>query len=70
MCVVDRRGTIGEDGHNRATEEREGEQGLEVRDRDGIEIMKKSKLPLILVGTPGKEVLRKLLLERVFGQTA
>ena len=70
MCVVDRRGTIGEDGHNRATEEREGERGLEVRDRDGSALVKTAHLPLVIVGTPGKEVLRKLLLDRVFGQSA
>ncbi|ORX38682.1 putative hydrolase [Kockovaella imperatae] len=78
MCVVDRRGTTEDQGENRAfdlakehnankTEASAVDNGE--RDRDGSKIVKAGHLPMVIVKTPGKEVLRSLLLDRVFGQT-
>ena len=72
MCVVDRRGT-GDEGETRTKSERlvggqkkkEEEEG---KGRMGDEIVKSGNLPKVIVKTPGKEVLRKTLLERVFGE--
>ena len=49
----------------------EGSAGLESeeRNRDGSKIVKSDLLPMVIVRTPGKEVLRRLILERVLGQT-
>ena len=83
MCVVDRRGTgdnntfrtdnerlkamkIGDDargrGRSAAIEENHAK-----RDRDGSDVIKAEKLPWVIVGTPGSEELRSVLLGRVFG---
>jgi inosine-uridine nucleoside N-ribohydrolase len=79
MCVVDRRGT-GDDGEDRTKQERlksgkdaeaAKKNGLpekdETKGRMGEDIAKSKQLPWVIVKTPGKEVLRKTLLSRVFG---
>lgn len=73
MCVVDRRGT-NEENEDRTKNEKLQGGALpnlppkdESVDRMGKPVVKAEKLPYVVVGTPGSEVLRKLLLERVFG---
>jgi inosine-uridine nucleoside N-ribohydrolase len=65
MCVVDRRGT-GDEGESRVDQERLKESDLSKGRKSGTAEVEK-RLPGIAVGTPGKEVLRTLLLSRVFG---
>ena len=73
MCVVDRRGT------NEQNEDRTKNQRLQGKtvanlppkdesvDRMGKTVEKAQKLPLVVVGTPGSDQLRRYLLKRVFG---
>jgi inosine-uridine nucleoside N-ribohydrolase len=71
MCVVDRRGSGEASGEDRT----KGELGkggavpsLEVeKGRMGEDVVRPKNLPWVLVQSPGKDVLRKILLERVFG---
>ncbi|ODN92830.1 hydrolase [Cryptococcus wingfieldii CBS 7118] len=76
MCVVDRRGT-GETGVDRSKDEKIKSQGLgkdELPEKDegtgrmGETIDKTKNLPLVITHTPGTEVLREVLLSRVFGR--
>lgn len=78
MCVVDRRGT-NEENEDRTKNQRL--QGKAVRapklppkdedvDRMGKTVEKPGRLPMVVVGTPGSEELRKILLGRVFGTEA
>ncbi len=73
MCVVDRRGT-NEENEDRTKNERLKGKAVpslssknESVDRMGKVVEKPVRLPYVVVGTPGSEALRKLLLERVFG---
>jgi inosine-uridine nucleoside N-ribohydrolase len=76
MCVIDRRGG-GEGNGGSRTEDKDladnhiptaGGGSEAKRDRDGSEIKEASKNEAkIITHTPGSEVLRKLLLKRVFG---
>jgi len=81
MCVVDRRGT-GDDGEDRTKQDRlksgkdaeaakQQQNGRpekdETKGRMGEDIVQSKHLPWVIVKTPGKEVLRKTLLSRVFG---
>lgn len=73
MCVVDRRGTGESSGEIRTKGERstgegsgEKKQATE-KGRMGEDLVKSKNLPWVMVKSPGKEVLRKVLLERVFG---
>jgi inosine-uridine nucleoside N-ribohydrolase len=69
MCVVDRRG--GEGAGGTRTEDKELADnhipGEGKRDRDGSEVKQAKNEAKIITHTPGSEVLRKLLLKRVFG---
>jgi len=69
MCVVDRRG--GEGAGGTRTEDKELADnhipGEAKRDRDGSEVKQAKNEAKIITNTPGSEVLRKLLLKRVFG---
>ena len=69
MCVVDRRG--GEGAGGTRTEDKEladnNIPGEAKRDRDGSEVKQAKNEAKIITHTPGSEVLRKLLLKRVFG---
>ncbi|WVQ74783.1 hypothetical protein IAR50_004389 [Cryptococcus sp. DSM 104548] len=76
MIVVDRRGT-GETGVDRSKDEKIKSQGLgkqELPEKDegtgrmGETIEKTKNLPLVITHTPGTEVLREVLLSRVFGR--
>lgn len=78
MCVVDRRGT-GDEGETRTTSERlqKGAGAAvpsllpakdETKGRMGEDIETAKNLPLVIVGTPGKDVLRQTLLQRVFSE--
>lgn len=69
MCVVDRRGT-GEAGGEDRTKGELGQGGNNpaAKGRMGDDLAKAVKLPYVITRTPGKEVLRKTLLERVFGR--
>lgn len=82
MCVVDRRGT-GDEGETRTTSDRlqknvgaavpsllPAEKEEVTKGRMGDDLDKPKHLPLVIVNTPGKEVLRKTLLQRVFGVKA
>jgi hypothetical protein len=76
MCVIDRRGG-GEGNGGSRTEDKDladnhiptaGGGSEAKRDRDGSEIKEAPKNEAkIITHTPGSEVLRKLLLKRVFG---
>ena len=75
MCVVDRRGT-GEANEDRSKSSRLQNNNVPVpslppkddtKGRMGETIVKSVKLPLVIVGTPGKEELRRLVLGRVLG---
>lgn len=71
MCVVDRRGT-GEEGVDRTNSEELKSPSIEVVKKDwsaaAIQAQLQGKaLPLVIVKSPGSEVLRKVLMERVFG---
>ncbi|WWC63154.1 uncharacterized protein I303_105754 [Kwoniella dejecticola CBS 10117] len=72
MCVVDRRGT-GETNVDRSKDEKLKTLGLGVGKKDestgrmGEKIEKAIQLPWVITQTPGIEVLRKVLLGRVFG---
>jgi inosine-uridine nucleoside N-ribohydrolase len=76
MCVIDRRGGGDSEGSGETrTQDKEladnhiPEAGGK-KDRDGSEITQSKNEALIMVDTPGSEVLRKILLERVFGTKA
>ena len=74
MCVVDRRGTT-EESDNRTKDQRLNggtvpslpPRNDEV-DRMGKAVHKSQRLPYVVISTPGSNALRRLLLDRVFGQ--
>jgi inosine-uridine nucleoside N-ribohydrolase len=76
MCVIDRRGGEGSEGSGETrTEDKELADNhipdaAAKRDRDGSEIKVSKKEAKIITATPGSEVLRKVLLKRVFGVEA
>jgi len=70
MCVVDRRGT-GNEGEDRTEVDRlkNGKQAESAGNKkeESVNDKEKINLPWIITDTPGSEVLRKMLMERVFG---
>jgi inosine-uridine nucleoside N-ribohydrolase len=70
MCVIDRRGGGDGTGETRTEDKGLADNGIPdaKRDRDGSEITQSKNEALIMTDTPGSEVLRKVLLSRVFGR--
>lgn len=73
MCVVDRRGTGEAGGEDRTKGDLGKGEGTATanpaaKGRMGDALDKPVNLPYVIVKTPGKEALRKTLLERVFGR--
>lgn len=69
MCVIDRRGGGDGTGETRTEDKELADNHIPgaKRDRDGSEIKQSKKEAKIITATPGSEVLRKVLLKRVFG---
>ena len=75
MCVVDRRGMGDAAGEVRTKSDRLKHKPAvpslppkdETKGRAGEDVVKAGNLPKVIIKTPGREVLRKTLLERVFG---